>query len=81
MNYHATVLFFEFKLLKIHDIFKRQKIIFIFDLINILDELERLFILKSSIHSYETHFSQIFHILYPFQKLKIQFLREFLRFQ
>ena len=33
-----------------------------FDFINIPDELERLFTLNASIHSYETHFSQISHI-------------------
>ena len=41
-----------------------QKIIFILDFINndVSDELKRHFIINTSIQSYETHSSQIFHI-------------------
>ena len=41
-----------------------QKNIFMLDFIDsdIPDELERLFILKPSIHAFETRFSHIFHV-------------------
>ena len=49
--------FFEFKFLKIPDIFKMQRNIFMFDYMN-----NDTFIIKASSQSYERHSSPIFHV-------------------
>ena len=63
-NSHTDPQYSELKLLKVNDIFLLSKLLFMFDFIkeNILEDLKRLFIFNKSVHSYETHSSQMFHI-------------------
>ena len=63
-NDQSNGLFFEIELLEIADIFKMQKIIFMFDFLNnnVPDELKTLSKINASTGSYETRSSQIFHI-------------------
>ena len=63
-NFPTTTIFRNLKLLKLSEVFKMNKIIFMFDYINNLvpDEIRRLFTLNNMVHSYETRSSNIFHI-------------------
>lgn len=58
-NDQTNDLCFEFRLLKIADVFKLQKVVFMLEFMNndIHDKLERRFIFKAFIHAYETRSS------------------------
>ena len=64
-NSHTDPQYFDLKLLKVNDIFSLSKFLFMLDFIkeHIPVDLKRLFIFNISVHSYETRFSQMFHIL------------------
>ena len=61
---HAHPQYSELKLLKVNDIFSLIKFLFMFDFMkeNNPEDLKRLFIFNKSVHSHETHSSQMFHI-------------------